>query len=193
MPETAAQYIERVLGYIEGRDALQVQGATVRKLKKLLRKLTPKQLRWKPEPEKWSIGEILAHLADTEIVASWRMRSVIAANGATIQPFDQEAWAAAFAYGKRGAKQSLETFRVLRENNLAMLKTLKREHWESYGMHLERGKETLPHLTRMFAGHDVNHLMQVERILARLKAIQPTSRAKVARLKGAPAKKKKRK
>jgi hypothetical protein len=169
MQETAPQYIQRVLGYIEGQDAIKVQRTTAAKLKKLMQGLSPKQLKWKSEPGKWSIGEIVAHLADTEVVASWRMRSVIGASGTTIQPFDQDAWAAAFDYAKRDPKQSLEVFRVLRGNNLAMLKALPRERWESFGMHLERGKETLVHLTRMFAGHDANHVLQVERIVGELK------------------------
>jgi hypothetical protein len=53
---------------------------------------------------------------------------------------------------------------VLRENNLRMLKTLPKNLWENHGMHSERGKETLAHIVRMFAGHDLNHLAQVERI-----------------------------
>jgi uncharacterized damage-inducible protein DinB len=169
MQETSEQYIQRTLGYIEGQDALKVQRATAARLKKAIRGLSPKQLRWNPEAGKWSIAEILAHLADTEIVASWRMRSVLGANGTTIQPFDQNAWAAAFQYNHRDAKRSLELFRTLRENNLAMLKEIRPESWDNYGMHIERGKETVAHLTRMFAGHDVNHALQVERIAGQLK------------------------
>jgi hypothetical protein len=58
---------------------------------------------------------------------------------------------------------------VLRENNLAMLKALPRESWDNYGMHAERGKETIAHLARMFAGHDANHIQQVERIAGLVK------------------------
>ena len=172
MQETAQQYIQRILGYVEGKDAVKVQGATAGKLKKLVRGLSAKQLKWRPEPAKWSIAEIVAHLADTEIVASWRMRSVIGENGITIQPFDQDAWASAFQYNKRDAKRSMEIFRVLRENNLALLREIPRETWDNYGMHLERGKETIAHLVRMFAGHDTNHVLQVERIVAQLKVKQ---------------------
>jgi hypothetical protein len=178
MQETAPQYIQRILGYVEGQDAIKVQRMTASKLKKLIHGLTPKQLKWKPEPGKWSIGEIVAHLSDSEIVASWRLRSVIGASGNTIQPYDQEAWAAAFQYAKRDAKQSLEVFRVLRENNLAMLKALPREKWDNFGMHLERGKETVSHLARMFAGHDTNHLLQIERIVAELKPRAPKKKQK---------------
>src|SRR3984893_11859263 len=169
MPETAQQYIQRILGHVEGRDALKVEQATAPKLRTLTQGLTPKELKWSPAPGKWSIAEIVAHLADVEIVASWRMRSVLGANGTAIQPFDQDAWASVFQYGKRDVKQSLEVFRVLRENNLAMLKAIPRESWDSYGMHAERGKETIAHLARMFAGHDTNHIVQVEKIAAYLK------------------------
>lgn len=172
MPETAQQYIGRILSHVEGQDAIKVQRATAGKLKKLIRGLTPKQLRWPQEPGKWSIAEIVAHLADVEIVASWRMRSIIGSDGITIQPFDQDVWASAFQYRKRDPKQSLELFRVLRENNLAMLKALPPEAWERHGMHLERGKESIVHLTRMFAGHDLNHVSQIERIVAQLRKLK---------------------
>ena len=178
MPETAQQYIQRILGHVEGQDAIKVQRGTAPKLKKLLGGLTPKQLKWKPEPGKWSIAEIVAHLADVEIVASWRMRSVLGANGTPIQPFDQDAWASVFQYGKRDPKQSLEVFRVLRENNLAMLKEIPRESWDNYGMHAERGKETIAHLARMFAGHDTNHMLQVESIAARVKSSRKNRKRK---------------
>jgi hypothetical protein len=169
MQETAQQYIGRILGHVEGQDAIKVQKATAGKLDKLTRGLTPKQLHWQPEPGKWSIAEIVAHLADVEIVAGWRLRSIIGSDGITIQPFDQDVWASVFAYNKRDPKQSLEVFRVLRGNNLAMLKALPPEAWERHGMHLERGKETIAHLARMFAGHDTNHVLQIERIVSQLK------------------------
>jgi hypothetical protein len=48
-----------------------------------------------------------------------------------------------------------------------MLKSLAPEQWKHYGMHSERGQETIEHIVRMFAGHDLNHLQQVERILGK--------------------------
>ena len=169
MQETAEQYISRILGYVEGQDAIKVQKGTSARLKKAISGLTPAQLKWRLQPAKWSIAEIVAHLADAEIVASWRMRSVIGENGITIQPFDQDTWASTFNYQGRDAKRSLETFRVLRENNLAMLNEIPKETWDNYGMHMERGKETISHLARMFAGHDTNHVLQVEGIVKELK------------------------
>jgi uncharacterized damage-inducible protein DinB len=164
MQETPQQYTQRILSYINGKEPLRVQQETPNKLQKLIKPLSKAQLTRRPEPGKWSIAEVLAHLADAELVGSWRMRLIIGSNGVPIQAFDQDVWAETFAYSSRDPRVSLETFRVLRENNLRMLKALPKQLWENYGMHQERGKETIAHIVRMFAGHDLNHLAQVEKI-----------------------------
>jgi len=192
MAETAQQYIQRILGHVDGQDPIKVQRGTAAKLKKMTRGLTPRQLKWQPEPGKWSIAEILAHLADAEIVASWRMRSIVGSDGITVQPFDQDVWASIFQYGNRDVQRSLDVFRVLRENNLAMLKALPPEAWERHGMHLERGKETIAHLTRMFAGHDTNHALQVEAIVAELRKTSRKPAKKANRGKKRPTKRRKK-
>jgi len=164
MQETPQQYIQRILSHIDGKDPLRVQRETPKKLEKLIKPLSRKQLTQRPEPGKWSVAEILAHLADTELVGGWRMRLILGNNGVSLQPFDQDVWAETLGYSRRDPKVSLETFRVLRETNLAMLKSLPKNLWGNYGMHQERGKETIAHIVRMFAGHDLNHLAQIENI-----------------------------
>jgi hypothetical protein len=104
-------------------------------------------------------------LADTELAGGWRMRMILSQNGVPLQAFDQDAWANTFNYLQRDSKASLETFRILRENNLALLKSVPKTLWENYGMHQERGKESVAHIVRMFAGHDLNHLEQIEKIV----------------------------
>jgi uncharacterized damage-inducible protein DinB len=165
MPETPQQYMHRILGYMEGKAPLQVQQATPRRLAALIKGLNRKQLTRRPAPDKWSIAEILAHLADAELVGGFRMRLILGQSGTPIQAFDQDVWANTFNYRKRDPKVSLTTFRTLRENNLALLKLIPRELWKNYGMHQERGKESITHIVRMFAGHDLNHLGQVEKIV----------------------------
>lgn len=165
MKETAEQYISRILGYLGEQQPLKVQAKTADRLAKLVKGAPKGKLTKRPAPEKWSVSEILAHLADTEIVGGWRVRLILGSDGAPIQAFDQDAWAGALHYSRRDARESLETFRALRAANLALLKRLKPEQWENHGMHSERGKETVLHITRMFAGHDLNHIRQVEAIL----------------------------
>ena len=165
MQETPQRYTQRILGHIESKDPLKVQRETPRKLVGLIRGLSRKRLTRKPTPGKWSISEILAHLADSEIVVAWRLRHILGNNGAPIQAYDQNVWAETFGYAHRDAKESLELFQILRTRNLAMLKVLSNELWENYGVHQERGKESIAHIVRMYAGHDLNHLGQIEKIV----------------------------
>jgi len=163
--ETPQQYTDRMLGNIEGQEPLKVQAGTAKKLERVVKKASAARMRRPPAPGKWSVAEILAHLADCEIVAAWRMRQILGAPGTPTQAFDQDAWAAAGHYEKRDPRKSLEQFRLAREGNLALLKSLTPEQWKHHGVHAERGIESIEHIARMMAGHDINHTRQVERIL----------------------------
>ena len=165
MQESAQEYTQRLLSYGEGKDPLRLQQAAPKKLASLIQGKTAKQLMRKPAPDKWSVAEILAHLADAELAISWRLRQVLSSNAIPIQAYDQDLWAKTFNYARRDPRQSLASFRVLREANLALLKSVPRKLWENYGVHQERGNESVSHIVRMVAGHDLNHLQQVEAIL----------------------------
>jgi hypothetical protein len=166
MQETIQQYVQRISGKVAGKDPLKMQAATAQKLSKLVKGKTPASLRKRPAPDKWSTTEILAHLADAEIVVSWRMRSILGAPGTPIQAYDQDAWVISGHYEKRDPRKSLEQFRLLREANLALLKTLKPEQWKHCGLHSERGEESIERIVHMMAGHDLNHLEQIEKLTA---------------------------
>jgi hypothetical protein len=142
-----------------------VQRDTPIKLAALIKGKSKKQLMHRPSPDKWSVAEIMAHLADSEIAVSWRLRQMLSNDGIAIQGYDQDSWAATFDYARRDPRQSLASFRVLRENNLALLKGVPRKLWENHGVHQERGNESVAHFVNLVTGHDVNHLRQVEKIL----------------------------
>jgi DinB superfamily len=166
MPETPQEYQNRMKKHVEGKAPLKLQAAAAKKIERLLKGKPPAKLRKRPAPGKWSVAEIVAHMADTEIVGGFRMRFILGAPGTPIQGFDQDAWVVALHYNKRDPRKALEQFRVLRETNLAMLKSLSPEQWKHHGIHSERGEESIETIVKMFAGHDINHIEQIERILA---------------------------
>ena len=166
MNETPQQYTQRMLANAQGQDPIKLQSATPKKLDRLIKGVPTAKLRKRPAPEKWSVAEILAHLADVEIVVGWRMRSILGSPGTSIQAFDQDAWVTAGHYEKRDPRKSLAQQRVAREANLDLLKSLTPDQWKHFGMHSERGQESIEHIVRMIAGHDINHIQQIERILA---------------------------
>jgi hypothetical protein len=167
MNETVQQYMQRINGYMEGKQPVAVQTTTAKKLERLIKGVPTAELRKRPAAAKWSVSEILAHLADAEMVGGFRMRLILGAPGTPIAAFDQDSWVTSGHYEKRDPRKSLELFRTLRAANLALLKSLTPEQWKHYGMHAERGQETIERIVRMFAGHDINHLQQIEGILKR--------------------------
>jgi len=166
MPETAEQYRQRMYSHLKEKDPLKLQAAAPARLAKLLKGISPAKARKRPAPGKWSIAEIVAHIADTELVGGYRIRAILGAPGTQIIGFDQDVWVTALHYDKRDLKKSFEQYRMLREANLALLKSLAPEQWKHHGMHNERGPETVETIVKMFAGHDINHFQQIERILA---------------------------
>jgi DinB superfamily len=163
MIETPAQYVQRIIGILGDTEPLSVLQATPAKLTALVSGKTAVQLSKRPAPEKWSVAEIVAHLSETEIVIGFRVRLILGSNGTPILGFDQDAWAT--RYGNVPVSLSLETLRALRQANLALYGSLSADQWEQYGMHSERGKETVAHILKLHAGHDLNHLAQVESLV----------------------------
>lgn len=88
------------------------------------------------------------------------------APGTPIAAYDQDAWAASGHYEQRDPRGSLALFRALRDANLGLLESLTPEQWQQHGVHSERGPETIEQIVRMTAGHDINHLEQIERLLS---------------------------
>jgi hypothetical protein len=167
MQETPQQYAQRVLGYLEGKDTMEVLAATPAELPKLIKGAARKRLDERPSPDKWSAAMILAHMADTELVYAFRLRLMLGATGIAIQGFDQDAWAKTFDYSSHDPALSVADFRAVRDRNLRMLAGLTREQWDCFGMHSERGKETVKRVVELMAGHDLNHLKQIKAILGK--------------------------
>jgi|SRR5581483_3735909 len=121
-------------------------------------------------PGKWSIRQIIAHLADTEMVFAHRMRQVIAEENPTIVAFDQDAWARNLDYAHRKPKQSLETVRRVRAENYELLKDLPEASYARVGNHTERGAVTLLQIVEGAANHTESHARQMQQIREAYKA-----------------------
>jgi methionine--tRNA ligase beta chain len=163
--ETVADYVARLLSLVEGQEPMRVLERTPDVLRRRIAGADSGERSRKPAPDRWSINEIAAHLADAEVVAAYRLRMIVAASGVSIQAFDQNRWAEAFRYGSLDALESAELFQAYRSGNLRLLGRLEPPQLDHYGEHVERGRESVAHLIRLYAGHDLNHLQQIERLL----------------------------
>jgi hypothetical protein len=159
------QYASRLKSYTEDKDPLAMQENSPDLLTRLIEGVSDETLRAKPAPGKWSVAEILAHLADDEIVTCWRYRQMIENSGCALSGFDQDKWARMGEYESADPNKSLRLFTLLRESNLRMLRRLTPEEWQRHGIHAERGRISVQDLARHMAGHDMNHVDQIRKIL----------------------------
>src|ERR1700709_20279 len=108
--------------YLDGRPVLDIIRATPAALQSLTASLDANAMDTTPAPGKWSVRQILAHLADCELVFAFRLRQALEQPGSLITPFDQDGWAT--RYSAYSAADALRTFLAVREWNLALLTTV---------------------------------------------------------------------
>ncbi len=171
MAESFEAYRNRILSYLGDQEPIGVQKATPSQLDRRLRKAAPEALIRRPAPDKWSIAEIVAHLADAELAMGWRLRNMLANPGVALTWWDEAVWAERLGYAQQEANTSAGVFRALRESNLRLLESVPNKRWvECYGVHEVRGRQTVEEFVRMEAAHDLNHLRQIDHILGRFMA-----------------------
>ena len=137
---------------------------TARRLAHLLDTVGPNRVNASPAPGKWSVRDILSHLADSEVVFAFRLRQTLAEDHHVIQPFDQDQWGK--PYAAYSAATALATFSALREWNLELIRSVNPAELQKPVTHPERGAMTFQTVIETMAGHDLNHIQQIERIAA---------------------------
>jgi hypothetical protein len=158
------EYRERLLGLLGADSPFEVLEATPGRVASLVERMGEKGLDTRFGPGKWTGREVVAHLADVEIGTGFRIRQMVSELNHVIQPFDQDAWAR--PYSKLDGRAAVRALTALRPWNLSYYRTLSPADLARVAMHPERGEESVEMLIRMQAGHDRNHLAQLEQILA---------------------------
>ena len=166
MAETFEAYRTRVLSYLGDEEPIGVQQATPSQLESRLRHVAPEELIRRPTPEKWSIAEIVAHLADAGwpwvAIAKHAGESGRGLNVVGIRPYGR---------ASRGRRSKMRAFRQgslgRRARATCDCWSRSRAHggWKCYGVHQVRGRQTVEEFVRLEAAHDLNHLRQIDRIL----------------------------
>jgi hypothetical protein len=162
--EQAAAYISAVLGLLGERNPMEVLRDTASALERLRQGLSIEQIKQPEAPGKWSIGQVMQHLADSDLVWGYRLRLVLAHDRPKLTGYDQDQWSERLGYDEAGPDQSVEEFSVLRRANLRLLARASSEDLKRIGVHSERGEESVEHMIRLYAGHDLLHLEQIARI-----------------------------
>ena len=162
MNDTLDPYIERILGMLGDRDPLSVLERTPQRIEALFASFGEGDLERSYAPDKWNAREIIAHLADVELGLGFRFRQAVAEENYRPQPFDQDLWAR--RYARLEPSLAVETFRALRAWNLALFTTFELIDWNKHVDYPFAGIDTVDAMVHFLAGHDLNHLEQLDTI-----------------------------
>ena len=165
---TSDDYSTAVLEQLGGRDPLVVLESLPVALANEITGLDQEQLRRPEGPGKWSMIEVIEHLADSELVWAYRLRLVLAEDRPTLTGYDQDEWAQRLQYADGSLEEAFDQIRNLRAANLRLIRSLTDKQLQRVGIHEERGPETIEHMIRLYAGHDLIHRRQLSRIRGRV-------------------------
>lgn len=164
-PTAAAAYVESTLAMLGDRDPLAVLGGTADQLASLIDDAGEAELSRPEAPGRWSVAQVIAHLADSDLMWGVRLRMVLGHDRPTLFGYDQDAWARSGRYAAIPSRVSLVRFATVRSWNLGLLDGLDHEALDRVGIHAERGEESVAQMIRLYAGHDLVHLAQASRVL----------------------------
>ncbi len=167
-PGERAAYAGAILALLGARDPIAVLRETPAGVASAIAGLSPTQVRTPEAPGKWSIGQVLQHLADSDLVWGWRVRLILSHDRPQITGYDQDLWAERLHYADADPGEALALFGVLRAANLRLLDRATPQDLTRVGVHSERGEESIGYLCRLYAGHDLLHLNQIARVRAAL-------------------------
>ncbi len=162
--EHAAAYVSALIDLVGDREPMAILQDTPSALRQAIAPVSPDRITQPERPGKWSIAQILQHLADSEVVLSWRYRLILAQDRPQLTGYDQDLWAQRLHYEEADPIVALQLFSELRRANLRLLMRATPADLKRVGLHSERGEESIEHLRRLNAGHDLLHLRQIERV-----------------------------
>jgi hypothetical protein len=163
---TASVYTRALLDVLGSRDPVEVLSELMPWITERIRRVDQRILRVPEAAGKWSVIEVLQHLADSDLVFGFRLRMILTEDKPPLQGYDQDAWARTLKYSDVQFELAMDQLRSLRAANIHLLRQLSPVQLERSGLHSERGPESAGFLLRLMGGHDLVHRRQIDRILA---------------------------
>ena len=164
--EANTAYVRALLDLLGDRDPLTVLAEMVQALQAAVAGLDDERLCRPERPGKWSLSEVVAHLADSDLVFGYRLRRVLAEDRPSLTGYDQDRWADRLRYRAANLPESLALFAALRAGNLRLLRAATPADLARVGLHSERGEESVALMITLYAAHDLVHRRQIDRIKA---------------------------
>src|SRR5688500_14371555 len=158
--ETARAYVAALFEILGDRDPIETLASTPAALRDATAGLSDAAAKIPEAEGKWSVQQVIRHLADSELVYGYRVRLIVAAEQPAIPGYDQDEWARRLGYHDGTLAEAIDDVSAMRAMNLRWLRARPDEELARMGMHSERGEESVAHNMKLLAGHDLVHLRQ---------------------------------
>lgn len=119
---------------------------------------------FRPSPDRWTIHEIVLHIADSEANSFVRARRLIAEPGETVMAYDEMQWARALDYHSQSPDTALELFRWLRRASADLVRELPEAVWAHTGFHTANGWMTMDDWLGTYTRHVPDHIEQMDAV-----------------------------
>jgi uncharacterized damage-inducible protein DinB len=162
---TLSPYLRETIELLGSQDPLRVMAGTPSWITAKIEGCSHAMLTRPEGPERWSVREVVAHLADAEVAFGWRARVLLTADRPALTGFDESAWMTRFDCAHAELHEALAAFTALRAWNMRVWSCATDADLDRVGIHAERGPETFGFVRSLVAGHDLRHRRQIDRIL----------------------------
>jgi len=164
----ADEYVRAMIEIVADRDPIEMLAGAVGNLRDELARVPPEKITTPEAEGKWSILDVVRHLAETEMIYGYRLRMILAHDTPEIQGLDQDRWASIVKYSGATIDEFFSMLEILRNLNLKIYRDLTEDEKHRFGVHSERGPESVGRILKICAAHDEVHLKQIQRILAKV-------------------------
>ncbi len=156
-PDEYAPYYARYVSHVAGRDVSAILDSQPAELRELIEPLTEEDGGARYEPGKWSVKEVLGHIADTERVMSYRLLRVARGDATPLPGFDQDPYVAAARSDTRTLASLLSELEAVRAATLTLARSLGEEAWARRGTASGQAVSARA-LAHIVAGHWAHHV-----------------------------------
>jgi hypothetical protein len=159
----------------ERRKLIESYGRAEQELAAALPEFPREMWQYKPAPDRWSVHEILVHLADAEANSYVRCRRLVAEPGQAVMGYDQDEWARRCDYHAQDPELAVQLFALLRRASYELIRRLPESAWAATVTHSEYGPYGFERWLEIYERHTRGHIQQMRKNLEAWRASRAAS------------------
>ncbi|MCU5376248.1 DinB family protein [Bacillus cereus] len=154
-------YYATYISLVSDGNIIHILEQQIKETNLLLKRISDSEGLFRYAPTKWSIKEVIGHIADTERIMAYRLLAIARGETAELPGYNDEMYVLKAAFDKQSMQDLLENFIVVRQSTLHLLKSLDKDTWLQRG-NANKSEVTVRALAYIIAGHELHHLQIIK-------------------------------